>query len=185
LRNAEGLAFDGTGKLWATVDQRDNIGPTQAVTDDLPPDELVQVAPGDDFGWPSCYPDPHQPKRDPNPEYPGADCSHFKAAALNFRPHTTPLGIAFYDKKMFPTTYRGGAFVALHGSWDRTVPVGYKVVYVTFAHGRPAKYENFITGWLVNGHSTGKPAGVTVGKDGSLYVSDDMGGNVYRVTYGP
>jgi glucose/arabinose dehydrogenase len=185
VRNAGGLAFDSAGRMWATIDQRDNIGPTQTVTDDLPPDELDLVKAGANFGWPSCYPDPHQSKRDPNPEYPGADCSHFTPATFDIRPHASPLGIVFYNKTMFPPQYRGGAFVALHGSWDRRVPVGDKVMYVAFASGKPTKSTNFITGWLVNGRYTGRPVGVTVGRDGSLFVSDDQGGLIYRVTYGP
>lgn len=185
LRNAEGLAFDKSGRLWTTVDQRDNIGPTQAVTDDLPPDEIDLVGAGEDFGWPSCYPDPNQRKRDPNPEYAGADCSHFTPATLNIRAHASPLGMTFYDKAMFPAKYRGGAFVALHGSWDRRQPVGAKVVYVTFAAGKPTGYSNFATGWLVNGRYTGRPVGVAVDSDGSLFISDDQTGVIYRVTYGP
>jgi glucose/arabinose dehydrogenase len=185
LRNAEGLAFDDAGRLWTTVDQRDNIGPTQAVTDDLPPDEIDLVSQGDDFGWPSCYPDPHAPKRDPNPEYPGANCSQFTPATLNMRAHSSPLGMAFYYRTMFPAAYRGGAFVALHGSWDRREPVGDKVVYVKFASGKPVSYANFATGWLVNGKYSGRPTGIAIGRDGSLFISDDTGGVIYRVTYGP
>ena len=185
VRNVEGLDFDAQGRLWATYDQRDNIGPTQKVTDDLPPDELDLVRAGDDFGWPACYPDPKLPKRDPNPESPGADCSHYTPATMNVRAHTTPLALVFYKQKMFPPSYRGGAFMALHGSWDRTVPVGAKVVYVNFAGGRPVGYTNFATGWLVNGQYKGRPAGLAVGHDGSLFISDDAGGNIYRVTYKP
>ena len=183
VRNAGGLAFDPQGHLWATIDQRDNIGPTQKVTDDLPPDELDLVAAGDNFGWPSCYPDPKARKRDPNPEYAGADCSRFTPATMNMRPHSTPLGIVFYSKAMFPTHYRGGAFIALHGSWDRRMPVGGKVVYVPFVDGTPGHETNFVSGWLVNGKYTGRPAGLAVGRDGALFISDDAGGLIYRVTY--
>lgn len=185
LRNASGLAFDGSGQLWAVVNQRDDIGPTQAITDDLPPDELDLVTSGADYGWPHCYPDPHAPRRDPNPEYPHADCTHTKAAALNFQAHSAPLALLFYDRKQFPASYRGGAFVAFHGSWNRTTPTGDKVVFVNFAQGRPTGYTDFVTGWLVNGHYTGRPAGLAVDESGALYVSDDQGGTIYRITYGP
>jgi glucose/arabinose dehydrogenase len=184
LRNASGLAFDGSGQLWAVVNQRDEIGPTQRVTDDLPPDELDLVTEGADFGWPQCYPDPHASKRDANPEYPHADCTRTKAAAMNFQAHSAPLGFLFYDGKQFPQTYRGGAFVAFHGSWNRSTPTGAKVVFVTFAHGLPTGYTDFVTGWLVNGQYTGRPAGLAVDESGVLYISDDQGGMIYRITYG-
>jgi glucose/arabinose dehydrogenase len=183
LRNAGGLAFDQSGKLWAVVNQRDDIGPTQAVTDDLPPDELDLVEAGDDFGWPRCYPDPAGSKRDANPEYPDADCSGTKSAALNLSAHSAPLGIAFYDKKQFPASYRGGAFVAFHGSWNRSVPTGDKVVFVKFARGRPTGYTDFVTGWLVNGQYSGRPAGLAIDGHGALFISDDQGGTIYRVTH--
>lgn len=184
LRNASGLAFDGSGRLWAVVNQRDDIGPTQAVTDDLPPDELDLVTAGADYGWPHCYPDPHASKRDPNPEYPSADCTHTKADALNLQAHSAPLGFLFYDRKQFPPPYRGGAFVAFHGSWNRSTPTGDKVVFVHFAQGHPTGYTDFVTGWLVNGQYTGRPAGLALDASGALYVSDDQGGTIYRITYG-
>ncbi|HEY7982026.1 MAG TPA: PQQ-dependent sugar dehydrogenase [Candidatus Eremiobacteraceae bacterium] len=184
LRNASGLALDAGGHLWAVVNQRDDIGPTQAATDDLPPDELDLVTEGADYGWPRCYPDPHAAKRDPNPEYPRADCTRTKAAALTFQAHSAPLGFLFYDRKQFPQAYRGGAFVAFHGSWNRSAPTGAKVVFVNFAHGRPAGYTDFVSGWLVNGQYTGRPAGLAIDAGGALYISDDLGGTIYRITYG-
>jgi glucose/arabinose dehydrogenase len=184
LRNASGIAFDSSGRLWAVVNQRDDIGPTQTITDNLPPDELDLVTEGADFGWPQCYPDPQKPKRDPNPEYPGADCARAKAAALDFQAHSAPLGFVFYDRKEFPAAYRGGAFVAFHGSWNRSAPTGAKVVFVKFADGRPAGSTDFVTGWLVNGHYTGRPVGLAIDANGALYISDDLGGTIYRITYG-
>jgi glucose/arabinose dehydrogenase len=183
LRNASGLAFDAAGRLWAVVNQRDNIGPTQAVTDNLPPDELDLVGQGDDFGWPHCYPDPNAPDRLPNPEYPGADCSGQTPAALNFQAHSAPLGIVFYYGSQFPASYRGDAFVAFHGSWNRSVPTGDKVVVVHFSGGQPTGYSDFVTGWLRNGSYHGRPVGLAVAPDGSLYISDDQVGAVYRVSY--
>ncbi|HKW44180.1 MAG TPA: PQQ-dependent sugar dehydrogenase, partial [Candidatus Eremiobacteraceae bacterium] len=183
MRNPSGLAFDASGRLWAVVNQRDDIGPTQSVTDDLPPDELDLVTDGADFGWPRCYPDPKASKRDPNPEYPHADCGGTKAASLNFQAHSAPLGIAFYEQHEFPASYRGGAFVAFHGSWNRRAPTGDKVVFVKFSHGRPTGYTDFVTGWLVDGRYTGRPAGLAVDARGDLYISDDQAGAIYRVTY--
>lgn len=183
LRNASGLAFDSGGRLWAVVNQRDGIGPTQSVTDDLPPDELDLVTAAADFGWPRCYPDPKATKRDANPEYPDADCSGTKPAALDFQAHSAPLGIVFYNKKQFPEPYRGGAFVAFHGSWNRSAPTGDKVVFVKFAHDRPTGYSDFVTGWLANGEYNGRPAGLAVDGHGALYISDDQRGTIYRITY--
>lgn len=183
LRNASGLAFDARGRLWAVVNQRDSIGPTQAVTDNLPPDELDLLRFAGNFGWPQCYPDPAGADRLPNPEYPGANCSGRTPAALNFQAHSAPLGIAFYNANQFPARYRGNAFVAFHGSWNRRVPTGDKVVRVTFSGGVPTGYQDFVTGWLQGGHYQGRPVGVAVGPDGALYISDDKQGYIYRVSY--
>jgi len=109
LRNASGLAFDTSGRLWAVVNQRDDIGPTQEVTDNLPPDELDLIRSGGEYGWPHCYPDPKIAKRDPNPEYARADCSGTVPASLDFQAHSAPLGIVYYDATPFPAAYRGGA----------------------------------------------------------------------------
>ncbi len=95
LRNASGLAFDPRGRLWAVVNQRDSIGPTQAITDDLPPDEFDLIRPGGDYGWPTCYPDPHAARRLPNPEYPHADCSGQTPATFDLPAHSAPLGLRF------------------------------------------------------------------------------------------
>jgi len=185
LRNASGLAFDAGGRLWAVVNQRDNIGPTQAVTDNLPPDEFDLVNSGDHFGWPQCYPNPAAANRLPNPEYPNASCGGDTPTALNFRAHSAPLGIAFYSGTQFPATYKGDAFVAFHGSWNRSVPTGAEVVLVKFSGGRPTGYSDFVTGWLRNGQYIGRPVGIAVAPDGSLYISDDQLGYIYRVSYHP
>jgi len=185
LRNASGLTFDATGRLWAAVNQRDNIGPTQAVTDNLPPDELDLVGSNGDFGWPQCYPNPSAANRLPNPEYPSANCSGQTPAALNFQAHSAPLGIVFYNASQFPPAHRGNAFVAFHGSWNRSMPTGDKVVEVTFSSGMPTGYHDFVTGWLQSGTYNGRPVGVAVGPDGSLYISDDSLGYIFRVSYAP
>ena len=186
LRNASGLAFDPSGRLWAVVNQRDNIGPTQAVTDDLPPDELDLIQQGQDYGWPQCYPDPGAHRRLPNPEHPRADCSNTRAATFDIPPHSAPLGIVFYNAHEFPKTYQGGAFIALHGSWNRSTPAGDKVVFVSFARGKPVAMHDFITGWIgQDGTYRNRPVGLAISPDGALYISDDLQGYIYRVTYAP
>ena len=182
LRNAVGLAFrPGTGELWAHVNERDGLG------DGLVPDYLAQVREGDFFGWPYAYLGPH-----PDPDF-GARrpdlVARSRAPEVLFEAHSAPIGLAFYDGAMFPAAYRGGAFVALQGSWNAARPTGYKVVHVPFEGGRPLGwYENFATGFWVAGESTaqviGKPAGLAVARDGTLLVADDVGGAIWRVSYG-
>jgi glucose/arabinose dehydrogenase len=155
------------------------------VTDDLPPDELDLIEKGGDYGWPACYPDPNESKRDPNPESPNADCSNTVPASLDFQAHSAPLGIVFYYGTQFPKEYRGGAFVAFHGSWNRTRPTGDEIVYVTFADGKPTGYKDFLTGWLRDGRYVGRPAGLAVDSSGDLFVSDDQAGIIYRIRYAP
>lgn len=183
LRNASGLAFDRNGILWAVVNQRDNIGPTQEITDNLPPDQLVRVRQNANYGWPYCYPTHHTML--PNPEFKDAQkCVGTEAGEFEFQAHSAPLGIAFYEGQNFPQRYRGAAFVAFHGSWNRSTPSGDKVMVVFFKDGRPQSVEDFVTGWLQpDGSFAGRPVGIAVAPDGSLYISDDSG-FIYRVRYG-
>jgi glucose/arabinose dehydrogenase len=180
LRNASGLAFDRAGRLWAVVNQRDNLRPNHT---NLPPDELDLIREGGDYGWPSCYPIGN--RRVPNPEFPQASCRRYLPTALNFQAHSAPLGIAFYESQQFPASYRGNLFVAFHGSWNRSPPTGYKVVAVSFSKGRPTGVRDFVTGWLTADYRVlGRPVGVAVGTDGSLYISDDTG-YLFEVSYAP
>jgi glucose/arabinose dehydrogenase len=176
LRNAVGLAWHpGTGALWATNNDRDRLG------DDRPPDRVNVVVEHGWYGWPECY-----LPGTPNPEY--ADragrCDRAIGPTVPLPAHSAPLGLAFYDAAQFPEEYRGDLFVALHGSWDRSFPTGYKVVRVSMQGGaRPGRPEDFVAGWQIGRRWWGRPVDVAVGADGALYISDDFGDRVYRVTW--
>jgi glucose/arabinose dehydrogenase len=175
LRNSAGLAFHpGTGELWASQNERDNLG------DDLPLEELNVLADGTHFGWPYCHGD-----RVPNPEYRdrASFCQTTTPPALGMIAHSAPLGMVFYTGTQFPVEYRGDLFVALHGSWNRTERSGYKLVRVRVEDGRPVSYEDFATGWLSRMRVSGRPVYPEVGPDGSLFLSDDGGGRIYRIRW--
>ena len=183
LRNSVGIAFNPTtGALWATNNDRDDIGGSDvAMTDSLPPERINILLDGKNYGWPQCY----LPNR-PNPEYSGANCSTVTAPAITFTAHSAPLGIAFYTGTMFPAGYQGDAFVAYHGSWNRSVPTGAKVVRVHVQGGVPVSITDFIVGWQLADYSRwGRPAGLLVLPDGSLLITDDSSGRIWRVSYGP
>src|SRR6266567_2952051 len=177
LRNTVGLAFNPTtGELWGGNNDRDNLG------DDLPPEHVNIIKDGRDYGWPKCY----LPGK-PNPEYGSASCSSVEPPAITIQAHSAPLGLAFYTGTAFPREYRGDAFVTLHGSWDRSIPTGAKVVRVQVDSGgrRAVGVDDFISGWQrPDGSRWGRPVGLLVLPDGSLLVSDDMGGKIWRITYG-
>ena len=177
LRNASGLAFDDAGRLWAVVNERDNLG------DEVPPDEVDEIVQNGNYGWPYCH--AANGYRMPNPEYKDPEkCYGTKPPALTLQAHSAPLQIVFYRGTQFPQRYRGALFVAYHGSWNRSVKTGYKLVVVFFKNGKPDHVEDFVTGWLADDQSVGgRPAGVAVGNDGSLYISDDLRGMIYKVTY--
>jgi glucose/arabinose dehydrogenase len=183
VRNGSGLAFDGNGQLWMVVNQRDDLPPNH---ENLPTDEFDMVVNGGNYGWPSCYPD-LTGARQANPDYGTGtqSCAGQQPNTFPVQAHSAPLGIVFYNGSMFPASYKGGAFVAFHGSWDRSVPTGDKVVFITFNSGQPSSIVDFVTGWMQpNGSYAGRPVGLAVGADGSLYISDDQNGYVYRITYG-
>jgi len=181
LRNAVGIAVHPvTKQIWVTQNERDNIEPDH---EDLPPEEINILQDGGDYGWPFCYgdrvPSPDRQYHDP------ARCARTVPPALTMQAHSAPLGITFLDRAtVFPADWRGDALVAFHGSWNRTVPTGAKVVRVRIRDGRPVSYEDFITGWQgSNGRRWGRPVDVMVYRDGSLLVSDDAGGAIYRVSH--
>jgi glucose/arabinose dehydrogenase len=176
LRNAVGIAFrPGTPELWATVNGRDWLG------DDRPSEYVTRIDEGGFYGWPYCHWTPAGPVVDP--DLGGADrCKTARRPSFLYQAHSAPLGLAFYTGSQFPPEYRGDLFVALHGSWNRAVPVGYKVIRVRVGGATPVA-EDFATGWLVGGRSWGRPVDLAMAPDGALYVSDDSLGAVYRITY--
>jgi glucose/arabinose dehydrogenase len=157
------------------VNERDGLG------DDLPPDYAASVEESAFYGWPWYYIGAHQDPRLANARPDLQD--KVTVPDVLIQPHSAPLGIAFYDGPMFPSAYRGDAFVALHGSWNRARRTGYKVIRLRFANGRPTgEYEDFLTGFVVSDRSVwGRPAGVAVAHDGALLVSEDANGTVWRV----
>jgi glucose/arabinose dehydrogenase len=182
LRNPVGLAFyPGTNDLYVTVNERDGLG------DNLPPDYLTRIGQGDFFGWPYAYIGAH-PDSTFGAKRPDL-VAKTKTPDVLFQAHSAPLGLVFYEGDQFPAVYKGDAFVALHGSWNSSRPTGYKVVRIKFRNGRPeGGYENFLTGFWDGSTSParvwGRPVWPVVAKDGSLLVSDDAGGVVWRVAYG-
>ena len=180
IRNAVGLAIHPlTGELWASVNERDELG------DDLVPDYVTSVRDGGFYGWPWFYIGDH-----PDPRHAG---KHSELASTVLVPdvlvqsHSASLGMAFYTREQFPEEYRKRAFVAEHGSWNRARRTGYKVITIPFVNGRGAgEYVDFMTGFVTpEGDVWGRPVAVAEAKDGSLFVTDDAGNCVWRVTYAP
>lgn len=177
LRNAVGLALHpDTGEIWATNNGRDMMG------DDLPPETIEILNDGADHGWPRCHSGRIE---DPDYGFPGA-CDGVTGPLVEMQAHSAPLGMAFYTEGAFPPEYQGDLFIAFHGSWNRSVPTGYKVVRLPLDGQTPAgPVEDFATGWLdeETKQVSGRPVGLAVGPDGALYVSDDNGGFIYRIDY--
>ncbi|HEX8738231.1 MAG TPA: sorbosone dehydrogenase family protein [Pyrinomonadaceae bacterium] len=181
LRNPIGLAWNPkTGELWTAVNERDGLG------DDLVPDYVTSVREGAFYGFPWAYIGQNEePRRKgENPEA----VKKSIAPDVLLTSHSAALGIVFYDGKMFPPEYRGDAFVALHGSWNRQKLTGYKIIRVRFQNGKLLGngYEDFLTGWLPNENSNevwGRPVGLLVNTDGSLLIADDGAKKIWRVSY--
>jgi glucose/arabinose dehydrogenase len=180
LRNPNGLQFEPqTHVLWVVVNERDELGP------DLVPDYLTSIREGAFYGWPYSYYGQHlDPRVEPQrPELVA------KAIAPDYAlsSHVAPLGLVFYTGTNLPAHYRGGAFVGEHGSWDRSVLNGYKIIYVPFENGRPAgSAEDVVTGFLLDGDKArGRPVGLAVDNTGALLIADDAGNSVWRVSAAP
>jgi glucose/arabinose dehydrogenase len=175
VRNSVGFAWHPeTQELWFTDNGRDRLG------DDVPPDELNHAPrAGLHFGYPYCHggtlADPEFGKKRP--------CTDFTPPVQNLGPHVAALGMRFYSGAMFPPAYRNQVFIAEHGSWNRSSKIGYRVALVRLQGGKAVSYETFAEGWLQGESAWGRPADVLVLPDGSLLVSDDHAGAIYRITY--
>jgi glucose/arabinose dehydrogenase len=171
---------DCANDIYTVVNERDGYG------DGLVPDYFTLVQEDGFYGWPYAYIGPN-----PDPQFGAMRPDLVEASIVPdvlFQSHSAPLGFAFYDADQFPEHYRGGAFVALHGSWNSSVPTGYKLVYVPFENRRPSGgYENFALGFRFGGTTPaddiGRPVGVVVSPDGSLLVADDVGNAIWRISY--
>lgn len=176
VRNTVGFDWHPeTRELWFTDNGRDWMG------DDLPPDELNHAPEGGlHFGYPYCH-----GRSLPDTEFGRKrSCKEFSPAAKELGPHVASLGMRFYTGSMFPKEYRGQIFIAEHGSWNRSSPIGYRITLVRLEGNQAVSYEVFAEGWLQRDGAWGRPVDVLVMPDGSLLVSDDHAGAIYRITYG-
>jgi glucose/arabinose dehydrogenase len=207
LRNAEGLAFvPGTRELWVVVNNRDNTlvpddrdvdgdGASDKgkrmteYVDDHPPEEFIHVRDGGFYGWPFCNPNidkglrnmPYDRDYELNADGQAADCSAATPVDVGIQAHSAPLGLTFTQDTAAPDL---GAVIALHGSWNRSVPTGYKVIHFPWTDGKPGEQADLATGWLdpESGGAWGRPVDVAIDADGSLFVSDDLANAVIRLT---
>lgn len=172
LRNAVGLTFQpGTDALWATVNERDAQG------NEIPPDLVTIVLEGANYGWPGCVPP------DATPQVPQADCSGVTPPTIGIQAHSAPLGLVFWEGEGAPEAFSGDLIVAQHGSWNRQPPAAPKLLLIDFEDGNPVGARDFATGWQNEaGERWGRPAGVVLAPDGSLIVSDDSNGMIYRIS---
>jgi len=175
IRNTVGFDWHPqTKELWFTDNGRDLQG------DDVPPDELNHAPKaGLHFGYPYCHggdvPDPEFGTKRP--------CSEFTPPAQNLGPHVAALGMRFYTGSMFPAEYKNQIFIAEHGSWNRSTPIGYRITVVGLKGNRAVSYKTFAEGWLQGDRAWGRPVDVQVMPDGALLVSDDGAGAIYRISY--
>jgi len=202
IRNIVGLDWNNqSNDLYALQHGRDDLDrlfPKEFTQDqrvELPAEEMFRIHKGDDFGWPYCYYDPAQKAKVQSPEYGGdgkstKGCDSKQKPIYAFPAHWAPMGLLFYTGDQFPEKYKNGAFIAFHGSWNRAPQPqeGYKVVFLPFKDGMPSgDYEVFADGFAGENKTPGgaahRPCGLAQGSDGSLYVSDDKGGRIWKVTY--
>ncbi len=175
IRNTVGFDWNPkTDVLWFTNNGRDWMG------DNRPPDTLHRAPEkGLHFGFPFCHagdiPDPQFGRK--------RDCNEFAPTQIDLGPHVAALGMKFYTGNMFPEKYNNRIFIAEHGSWNRTVPIGYRITTVTVKNKKASDYQVFAKGWLQGAKAWGRPVDVLIAKDGSLFVSDDRTGAVYRIYY--
>ena len=201
IRNAVAITVDPAGNaLWAAQHGRDQLvqnWPAHFDTTEsaeLPAEELFRVERGDDFGWPYCFYDGTSKRKVLAPEYGGdgqqtGRCASAKSPVAAMPAHWAPNGLVLYRGNQFPARYRGGAFIAFHGSWNRAPRPqgGYNVVFIPFTNGNAGQHEIFANGFAGDSVQPAgarhRPTGLAVGPDGSLYISDDRGGRIWRVMW--
>ena len=201
IRNADGLALYSDGTLYSTQHGRDQLGENWPKlfnwkqSANLPAEELFRIQEGGDYGWPYCYYDPVAKRLVLAPEYGGdgkevGRCAEKLGPVAAFPAHWAPNALTFYHGTMFPQEYRGGAFIAFHGSWNRAPEPqeGYNVVFQPMANGKASgSYQVFADGFAGArkdpGMAAHRPAGLAVARDGALYISDDQRGTIWRVSY--
>lgn len=175
LRNAVFIAIHPqTNELWGTEMGRDFLG------NDLPPDEVNVIKEGKDYGWPVCYGDKVYDEKfgQRSPSY----CENTESPIFEIAAHSAPLGLAFIDSEQFPREWQGDLLVAYHGSWNRSTPIGYKVVQLEIENGRVVRESDFLTGFLKNAEVLGRPVDLIFDKEGNLFVSDDGKGVIFKVS---
>lgn len=183
LRHTIGFSWHPqTGEMWGMDMGSDWKG------NDIPPEELNRLTENGDYGWPYCYADKRPDQityRDPKGTMKEAYCARTVASTLTTTAHSAPISLVFYTATQFPAEYTNDAFVTLRGSWNRQQPSGYKVVRIKFEQGKPTRIEDFLTGFLLEDGKAylARIAGLTVARDGSLLISDDSNGVIYRVSY--
>lgn len=177
VRNSVGFTWHPeTQDMWFTDNGRDMMG------NDIPNDELNHATEkGQHFGYPYCHAGDI-----PDPEFGGdTSCTKYRAPAQKLGPHVASLGLKFYTGNMFPEEYHGDIFIAEHGSWNRSDPIGYRITRVEIENGKAVNYSTFLEGWLDGNSSWGRPVDILVLNDGSMLVSDDHGDAIYRISYKP
>lgn len=180
IRNPVGLRwYPGSRDLWVTSNERDGLG------DDLVPDYLTRVTQGGFYGWPYAYIGPHEDPRHKGEALQLVEKTLYPDVLLGS--HVASMDLLFYTGNQFPQSYRGGAFIAFHGSWNRSRRTGYKIAFVPFTDGKPQSGpQDFLTGWMVAEDKKdvwGRPVGLLQMPDGSLLVSDDGAGKIWQITY--
>ena len=174
LRNSVFMAKSSDGQIWATEMGRDNLG------DNIPPDEVNIIEPSNNYGWPICYGNKIHDSQFDKSQYIRDPCADTKMPVFEIPAHSAPLGLTFISDKKWPSDWQGNLLVAYHGSWNRSVPTGYKVVRLEIGKNS-IRAEDFITGWLGKDKISGRPVDLKFGPDGALYISDDSAGIIYRV----
>jgi glucose/arabinose dehydrogenase len=206
IRNAEGLAIlPGATTLWVAVNNRDSIPypyqdstgqygqVVQSYVDNHPPEELMPVRDGGNYGWPYCNPTQDSPAGYNDMPFDRAydmnadghvDCSTMDTIVKGFQAHSAPLGLTFLQGSRAPVAYQGGAVIAFHGSWNRSTKTGYKVVYMPFAGSLPVSSAptDLVAGWTDGTTEWGRPVDVVVDSLGSFFISDDYSGTIYKLT---